>query len=298
MTTRCESILINIFGGITRCDLVAEGIIDALGRVDVEVADRRASRRHECRRRARNVEGNTSPRRSLPAATMLEAATKSSRSGGRCRSMSIFVNKDTKVVYQGGTGRQGQFHMLRNRAYGTNVVAATNPKKAGENVEGVPVVATVNEAQRHNSAPTCRVCSFRLPVSRARCSKPPKPAWISLSSSPKACRCTTRPSSTTRLCSDFPNTRLLGPELSRSDHAGRVQHRHHSWRDCNARWPGRHRLAFGNAYLPSAVRAFSNKASASPRASVSVATRCPARTSSTASLRSKTTRNQGRHHDR
>jgi succinyl-CoA synthetase alpha subunit len=60
--------------------------------------------------------------------------------------VSIFVNKDTKVVYQGGTGRQGQFHMLRNRAYGTNVVAATNPKKAGENVEGVPVVATVKEA--------------------------------------------------------------------------------------------------------------------------------------------------------
>lgn len=61
--------------------------------------------------------------------------------------MSIFVNKDTKVVYQGGTGRQGQFHMLRNKAYGTSVVAATNPKKAGENVEGVPVVATVAEAK-------------------------------------------------------------------------------------------------------------------------------------------------------
>lgn len=60
--------------------------------------------------------------------------------------MSIFVNKDTKVVYQGGTGRQGSFHMLRNRAYGTNVVAATNPKKAGGDVEGVPVVATVAEA--------------------------------------------------------------------------------------------------------------------------------------------------------
>lgn len=60
--------------------------------------------------------------------------------------MSIFINKDTKVVYQGGTGRQGQFHMLRNRAYGTNVVAATNPKKAGTDVEGVPVVATVAEA--------------------------------------------------------------------------------------------------------------------------------------------------------
>jgi succinyl-CoA synthetase alpha subunit len=60
--------------------------------------------------------------------------------------MSIFVNKETKVVYQGGTGSQGSFHMLRNRAYGTNVVAATNPKKAGTDVDGVPVVATVKEA--------------------------------------------------------------------------------------------------------------------------------------------------------
>jgi succinyl-CoA synthetase alpha subunit len=66
--------------------------------------------------------------------------------------MSIFVNKDTKVVYQGGTGSQGRFHMLRNKAYGTNVVAATNPKKAGENVEGVPVVATVAEAKEQFGA--------------------------------------------------------------------------------------------------------------------------------------------------
>lgn len=66
--------------------------------------------------------------------------------------MSIFVNKDTKVVYQGGTGRQGQFHMLRNRAYGTNVVAATNPKKAGSDVEGVPVVGTVAEAVKEHGA--------------------------------------------------------------------------------------------------------------------------------------------------
>jgi succinyl-CoA synthetase alpha subunit len=66
--------------------------------------------------------------------------------------VSIFVNKDTKVVYQGGTGRQGQFHMLRNRAYGTNVVAATNPKKAGSDVEGVPVVGTVAEAVKEHGA--------------------------------------------------------------------------------------------------------------------------------------------------
>lgn len=71
--------------------------------------------------------------------------------------MSIFVNKDTKVVVQGGTGSQGRFHMLRNKAYGTNVVAATNPKKAGEEVEGVPVLATVKEAVEKFGADTSLV---------------------------------------------------------------------------------------------------------------------------------------------
>ncbi len=71
--------------------------------------------------------------------------------------MSIFVNKNTKVVVQGGTGSQGRFHMLRNKAYGTNVVAATNPKKAGTDVEGVPVLGSVKEAVDHFGADTSLV---------------------------------------------------------------------------------------------------------------------------------------------
>ncbi len=60
--------------------------------------------------------------------------------------MSIFVNADTKVVYQGLTGSQGRFYGLRNRDYGTQVVAGTNPKKAGTDVDGIPVYATVGDA--------------------------------------------------------------------------------------------------------------------------------------------------------
>lgn len=66
--------------------------------------------------------------------------------------MSIFVNKDTKVIYQGLTGSQGRFHGMRNKAYGTQVVAGTNPKKAGTDVEGVPVFATVDEAKQATGA--------------------------------------------------------------------------------------------------------------------------------------------------
>jgi succinyl-CoA synthetase alpha subunit len=60
--------------------------------------------------------------------------------------MSIFVDENTKVVYQGLTGSQGRFYGLLNRAYGTNVVAGTNPKKAGEDIEGIPIYATVGDA--------------------------------------------------------------------------------------------------------------------------------------------------------
>jgi succinyl-CoA synthetase alpha subunit len=60
--------------------------------------------------------------------------------------MSIFVDETTKVVYQGLTGSNGRFYGLRNREYGTQVVAGTNPKKAGTDVDGIPVLATVAEA--------------------------------------------------------------------------------------------------------------------------------------------------------
>lgn len=60
--------------------------------------------------------------------------------------MSIFADSDTRVVYQGLTGSQGRYYGLLNRDYGTQVVAGTNPNKAGTDVDGVPIFATVAEA--------------------------------------------------------------------------------------------------------------------------------------------------------
>ena len=60
--------------------------------------------------------------------------------------MSIFVDETTKVVYQGLTGSTGRFYGLRNRDYGTQVVAGTNPKTAGPDVEGIPNYASVADA--------------------------------------------------------------------------------------------------------------------------------------------------------
>src|SRR5688572_30569422 len=64
--------------------------------------------------------------------------------------MSILVNKDTKVITQGITGKTGQFHtrMCRDYANGRNAfVAGVNPKKAGEDFEGIPIYGTVKEAK-------------------------------------------------------------------------------------------------------------------------------------------------------
>jgi succinyl-CoA synthetase alpha subunit len=66
--------------------------------------------------------------------------------------MSIFVDETTRVVYQGLTGSAGRFYGLRNREYGTKVVAGTNPKRAGTDVEGIPVFATVSDAVKETGA--------------------------------------------------------------------------------------------------------------------------------------------------
>ena len=66
--------------------------------------------------------------------------------------MAIFVDENTKVLYQGLTGSQGRFYGLRNRDYGTQVVAGVNPKKAGTDVDGIPVYASVAEAKEATGA--------------------------------------------------------------------------------------------------------------------------------------------------
>jgi succinyl-CoA synthetase alpha subunit len=60
--------------------------------------------------------------------------------------MAIILDKDTRLVVAGLTGSEGRFHGLRNRAYGTNLVAGVTPGKGGQDVEGVPVFDTVAEA--------------------------------------------------------------------------------------------------------------------------------------------------------
>ncbi|MBA3037647.1 MAG: succinate--CoA ligase subunit alpha [Desulfobacterium sp.] len=66
--------------------------------------------------------------------------------------MSIFVNKNTRLVVQGVTGKEGQFHTRQCVAYGTSVVAGVTPGKGGQKMDDVPVFDTVNEAVKKTEA--------------------------------------------------------------------------------------------------------------------------------------------------
>jgi succinyl-CoA synthetase alpha subunit len=125
--------------------------------------------------------------------------------------MSIFVDETTTVLIQGiSPTSQGLYHGLRNRAYGTKVVAGTNPKRGGEEIEGIRVYATVAEAV----AATGATASF--------ISVPPKGAAAAIIEAAEAgipfvvCITEGIPAQDeavtyNRLVREFPGTRLLGP---------------------------------------------------------------------------------------
>lgn len=68
--------------------------------------------------------------------------------------MSILVNKNTKLIVQGITGRDGSFHAGKMKAYGTNVVGGVSPGKGGQTVDDIPVFNTVEQAVKATGANT------------------------------------------------------------------------------------------------------------------------------------------------
>ncbi len=68
--------------------------------------------------------------------------------------MSILINKNTKLVVQGITGRDGAFHASKMKEYGTNVVAGVSPGKGGETMHGIPVFDSVEDAVQKTGANT------------------------------------------------------------------------------------------------------------------------------------------------
>ena len=94
--------------------------------------------------------------------------------------MSILVNADTKVIVQGLTGSQGRFYGLRNRDYGTKVVGGVSPTKAGTDVDGIPVFASVADAVKETGATATMIIVPALctSLSSVRASTPDIGAWM------------------------------------------------------------------------------------------------------------------------
>ena len=204
-----RSIFVNIFGGITRVDEVAKGVLEALGRVEISspIVLRLDGTNAEAGREILAEPPVRSPGRRADHARCRPP-------GGRTRwrqVVSIFVDENTKVVVQGiSPTSQGLYHGLRNRAYGTQVVAGTNPNRGGEEIEGIPVFATVAEAVEATGANASFI------------SVPPKFAADAIVEAAAAgvpfvvCITEGIPAQDealayNRLVRDFPGTRLLGP---------------------------------------------------------------------------------------
>ncbi len=124
--------------------------------------------------------------------------------------MSIFVDANTRVIYQGLTGSAGRFYGLRNREYGTRVVGGTNPKRAGTDVEGIPVFGTMAEAVRATGATAS--CVFVPPPAVESAVMEAAEAGIEfIAVITEGVPAQDEARFYNRLCEDFPKLRLLGP---------------------------------------------------------------------------------------
>jgi succinyl-CoA synthetase alpha subunit len=124
--------------------------------------------------------------------------------------MSIFVDANTRVIYQGLTGSAGRFYGLRNRAYGTKVVGGTNPKRAGTDVEGIPVFGTMAEAVKQTGATAS--CVFVPPPAVESAVMEAAEAGIAfIAVITEGVPAQDEARFYNRLRQDFPKVRLLGP---------------------------------------------------------------------------------------
>ena len=168
---------------------------------------------------------------------MADAAQKVVAAGGREgkesgkteRDMSILIDKNTRVITQGITGKTGQFHTADEPRYanGKNCyVAGVNPKKAGEDFEGIPIFGTVKEAKqadRRQRLGDLRAAAVCRRGDRRGGRRGPRPRDLHHRGHPGA-----RHGPHQATACRASATRLVGPELPGRDHARRDQDRHHA----------------------------------------------------------------------
>ena len=183
-----KAVFINIFGGILRCDILAEGVIAA-----VKELRRHGPDRHPHGRAPTSSAGKQMLKRQRAELHDGRHDGGGADEGrGSCRAgrghMAVLIDKSTRLLVQGLTGREGTFHAKAAAAYGTTVVGGVTPGKGGTTHEGWPIFNTVAEAVAEDRRQRLASSSCRRRSPPTRCSKPPTPASRSWSASPRASR--------------------------------------------------------------------------------------------------------------
>ena len=148
---KVKGILVNIFGGIMKCDIIAEGVVAAVKEVGLKVP-------LVVRLEGTNVDlgkkilKESGPERGAGRRSRRCRAEDRRRCEEGCRIMSILIDKNTKVICQGFTGKNGTFHSEQAIAYGTKMVGGTSPGKGGTTHLNLPVFDTVAEAREKTGA--------------------------------------------------------------------------------------------------------------------------------------------------
>ncbi len=167
--------------------------------------------------------------------------------------MSILVNADTKVIVQGLTGGQGRFYGLRNRAYGTKVVAGVSPKKAGTDIEGIPVCASVKEAVTETGA-TATMVIVPAPAAADAVIEAAEAGVALIVVVTEGIPMHDEASFYNRVKRDFPGSRVLGPNCPGLLTPGECNIGFIPAEVAARRWTGRHRQSVRHAHVSGAQR--------------------------------------------
>ena len=208
-----RSIFINIFGGITKGDEVANGIITALGRVDIDVPIViRLDGTNADEGRA-ILEPHLSDKLQLKP-TMVEAAeavVAAAGAGSRSDRWQSSSTRRPRSSTRASPARRAASTACCNRDYGTQVVAGTNPKKAGTDVDGIPVYATRRRRRRGHRRHRVVHLHPRPRREGRRAWRPPRAASKLIVAITEGVPAHDEAWFYNKLKRDFPDVQLLGP---------------------------------------------------------------------------------------